>query len=98
MTLVPAEQGALAFLVVGIEDEGERGLEPIGNLMLVRRQREVGRHHADDRRDDIARYGSIRPDLSNELNLGRIEKDFLMSFAKRSGDCALAVVHPAAGK
>ena len=43
VALAALEQGAAAVLVGGIEQEGERRLEPVGDLMLVRAQRQVGR-------------------------------------------------------
>ena len=38
-----AEFGADALLVGGIEDEGERRFEPVGDFMFMRCERQVGR-------------------------------------------------------
>ena len=66
--------------------------------MLVRVERKVGRNDPDDRRNDIARDGSIILDGADELDdIGR-KAELLIGLAQRSGESVLALVDPAAGE
>jgi hypothetical protein len=66
--------------------------------MLVRLQRQVGRHRRDDGRDDISGDSAIGLDRGDDLRLRRIEQDFFLGLAQRGGDGVLSRIDAATGK
>ena len=99
VALAALEQGAARLLVGGVEQEVERRLEPVGDLMLVRLERKIGRDDAEHRRHDIAGDGAIAarsaPITSTAAGSSRIS-----SCASRSAAATgvLAGIDPPAGK
>ena len=92
MTLAALEQGAPLLLFGRIEDEVQRSLEPIGDFILMRFERKIGRDDSDDWSYDIAGHCSVRLDCSNELDGRGIEEDLLTRFAQCRRDCIFAVL------
>ena len=81
MTLAALEQGAAPLLVSRVEDEIERRFEPVGDLMLMRLQRKVGRDDAEHRRDEKAGDRTIGIGGSDHFDQRGIEQDFLVRLA-----------------
>ena len=53
------EQGASAVLVGRIEQEVERGFEPVRHFMLVRLKPQIGRYCPEYRCDDVTGDGAV---------------------------------------
>lgn len=98
MACTPLEQGGSLLLIGGVENEVQRRLEPAGDFMLVRLQREIGGHDAEYGRDDEARDRAILLDGADELDDGGIQKDFLIGFAERGLHGVLARIDPTSRK
>lgn len=98
MASSPLQQRASPLLVSEVEHEIERDFEPVGNFMLVRLERQVGRDHSNHRSNDEAGHRPIFFDRPDDIDLVRIEQDFFPGFAKSSSDGVLAGLEAAAGK
>jgi hypothetical protein len=93
-----AEYCAHPLLVGGIEHKIKRRLEPARYFSRIRRQREIGRDQADDRRHLVASYGSVGVSFTQYSHFGRVEAKFLTGFTKRSLARRFAWVDPSARK
>jgi len=66
--------------------------------MLVRLEREIGRHDAEYRRNHEACHRAIFLDRADYLDCHRIKKDFFIGFAEGGGDRVLSRIEASAGK
>src|SRR5579863_10146432 len=64
----PASSALDALMVVGIENEGERHLEGLGDLVGIDRQREGRRDDADDRSDLEAGPGDVSIEAAHDAD------------------------------
>ena len=85
-------------MVGGIEDEGERRLEPGVDLGRVGDERQVGRDQRDDRGDAEAGDGAVMVGLAEDADAGGVEGDLLPRLAQRGGCGVFALVEAAAGE
>ena len=86
-------------MVGRIEQEGERRFEHRGNLRLMRRQNQIGRHHADHRRHLEAGDGAIAISGTDDGDLVTRQADLFLGLAKRRGDrIGIAGIDTTAGK
>jgi hypothetical protein len=98
VALAALEQRAFSPLVSSLEQKGEWRLEPVGNLLLVRRQGEVRRNDRDDRCHDISSHRPVRLDRPDYFSGGRIEQELFVGFTQGRFDCIFPRIDAAAGK
>jgi hypothetical protein len=84
------------MLVGGIEQEGERSLEPVGDLIFVRFERQVRRHDPKDWSDDITGDREVRVKRSNYVDFCGIEQDLFTGFPEGSLNRVFSGIDPAA--
>lgn len=98
MALSPGENRALAPLIRLVEDERERGFEPVGDFRVVRTERKIGRNDRDHRGDEVSGYGPIALDRSHQLDCGGRDAELLPGLANGGVGAALARIETTARK
>src|SRR5258708_8263163 len=79
----PAVEGALVAMVGGVEEEGERHLEDVGDLVRIGPVVERRLDPADDGRDRVAGGSPVLGNAAEDRHLLGRDSDLLAPFAKR---------------
>ena len=92
------EVGAHALLVGRIEQEGQGRLEPVGDLCLMRRQRQVRWNQPDNGGNSEASHRSVTIGGPPQFDARRRKAELFLGFAQGGSEAILALVHPPPGK
>src|SRR3546814_16225288 len=65
MAVVPLKIGMLTRIIVGVEEDIERNLEPVLDLFRIGIDGDIGRDHAEYRRDAVAAARLIGFDIGS---------------------------------
>src|SRR3546814_4460598 len=99
MAVVPLKIGMLTRIIVGVEEDIERNLEPVLDLFRVGIEGDIGRDHAEYRGDAVAAARLIGFGRARDHHVAAIEANLFFGLAQRRVDrVAVARIDLAAGK
>src|SRR3546814_7134949 len=86
MAVVPLKIGMLTRIIVGVEEDIERNLEPVLDLFRIGIEGDIGRDHAEYRGDAVAAARLIGFGRARDHHVAAVEANLFFGLAQRRVD------------